>query len=285
MKLVGLNDLLPEAQSQRYAVGAYNYTNFESAMAIAETGCRLRSPVMYIIGPCEIPLLGVNAVVDIARYTASVSDVPVCLHLDHATDIKLVSDCIEAGFPSVMMDASQHSFEENIRLTRLVVQMAHAKGVTVEGELGAVGKVADHITEGAARSELTDPSKAAEFVERTGVDALAVAIGNAHGLYTQAPVLDFARLQDIRNCVSVPIVLHGGSGTPKDQLAQAIDIGISKVNVASELSKAFMTSLYDYYVTHDGKGWYAEALEGAKHAISSVVERWMKQLGSVNRCL
>lgn len=283
MELVGLDRMLKEAQANHYAVGAFNFCNVESAQATMEKGCELRSPVMYIIGPCEIPLLGAKTMATIARLMAAEADVPVCLHLDHATSIDLVKECIEAGFPSVMMDASQYAFDENVRLTKMVVDMAHAKGITVEGELGAVGKVDNSVMEGEVATSLTLPEEAAEFVERTGIDALAIAIGNAHGIYTQSPELDFERLQAIRDAVSVPLVLHGGSGTPADQLHRAIDIGISKVNVASELSRAFMNTLHSYYDTHDGKGWYAYALGDAKRAVAQVVERWMMELGSVNR--
>lgn len=283
MELIGLDRMLKEAQANHYAVGAFNYCNVETAQAIMEKGCELRSPVMYIIGPCEIPLLGAKMMVNIARLVAAEADVPVCLHLDHAKDIDLVKECIEAGFPSVMMDASQYEFEENVRLTKLVVDMAHAKGITVEGELGAVGMVDNSVSEGEVVTSLTDPNKAAEFVERTGIDALAIAIGNAHGIYTQSPVLDFERLQAIRNATSIPLVLHGGSGTPVDQLHQAIDIGISKVNVASELGRAFLNALHKYHVDNHGKGWYAYAIGDAKTAVAQVVDRWMHELGSVNR--
>ena len=283
MSLVSLKPLLEEAQKNHYAVGAFNYCNAETAQAIVEKGCELRSPVMFITGPWEIPLLGAKMMVDIAKWVAAEADVPVCLHLDHATDIELVRECIEAGFPSVMMDASQYDFEENVRLTKMVVDMAHAKGITVEGELGAVGRVDDSILEGEGEASLTQPDKAAEFVERTGIDALASAIGNAHGIYTQRPVLDFERLEAIRNATGVPLVLHGGSGTPADQLHRAIEIGISKVNVASELGRAYLNAIEQFDESKGGKAWYAHAIMESKAAVAKVVDRWMRELGSINR--
>ncbi len=282
-ELVGLIPMLEEARKKHYAVGAFNYCNAETAQAIAETGCELRSPIMFITGPWELPLLGTKMTVDIARWVASEAGVPVCLHLDHATEMSLVEECIQAGFPSVMMDASQYDFEENVRLTRMVVDMAHARGITVEGELGAVGRVDDSSVEGAHCASLTDPDKAAEFVERTGVDALASAIGNAHGLYTQRPVLDFDRLEAIHDATSVPLVLHGGSGTPPDQLHRAIEIGISKVNVASELGRAFLDAIERADQAKHGKVWYAHALLDAKSAVKAVTAKWMKELGSAGQ--
>jgi ketose-bisphosphate aldolase len=286
MKLIGLKALLEEAQKHHYAVGAFNFCNAETAQAIAEVGCELRSPVMYIVGPWEIPLLGAKMLVKIAEWVASEADVPVCLHLDHAVDIELVRECIEAGFPSVMMDASTRDFEENVRLTKTVADLAHDRGLTVEGELGAVGRVGDHSEIANRKSQiancgasLTDPHKAAEFVERTGVDALAVAIGNAHGIYTQRPSLDFDRLEAIRRATDVPLVLHGGSGTPSDQLHRAIEIGVSKVNVASELGRAYLNAIHQADADKAGNVWYAHAIMDAKSAVKLVTARWMRELG------
>jgi len=278
--LVGLSEMLSCAQRRHYAVGAFNFCNAETAQAVVEVGSALRSPVMFITGPWEIPLLGAGMLVRLAESVAAETDVPVCLHLDHAADLDLVDECIEAGFPSVMMDASQHDFEENVRLTRTVVEKAHSRGITVEGELGAVGRVGDASVEGAGEASLTDPDRAAEFVQRTGVDALAVAIGNAHGIYTQRPELDFDRLQAIRDVTRVPLVLHGGSGTHPDQLKRAIEIGISKVNVASEIGRAYLSAIQQAMARNDGKTWYAHALVDAKDAVKAVVSRWMTQLGS-----
>jgi len=281
--LVDLLPLLEDAESARYAVGAFNFCNAESAQAIVEEAARLRSPVILLTGPWEIPLLGARALVQLVESVATDIQVPLCLHLDHATDIDLVRECIEAGFPSVMIDASRYDFEDNVDLTRRVVEMAHPVGITVEGELGAVGRVDDSVAEGECDPSLTDPDLAAEFVRRTGVDALAVSIGNAHGIYTHRPQLDFDRLKAIRDATRVPLVLHGGSGTSSDQLKKAIEIGISKVNVASEISQAYLTAIQTCIANNDGKFWYAQALVKVKLAIKDVVGRWIHQLGSAGR--
>lgn len=282
MKLVTLSEVIEPARAGGYAVGAFNYCNAETVQGIVEEGRDQRSPIILIIGPWEIPLLGVRTVTRLAETAAADADVPVCLHLDHATEFDLVKECVDAGFPSVMIDASQEDFEENIRRTRAVVDMAHARGVTVEGELGALGRVDDASIEGSHAGSLTDPSKAAEFVERTGVDALAVSIGNAHGMYKQLPELDFDRLEAIKAAVDLPLVLHGGSGTPDDQLRGAIEIGICKVNVATEIGLAYLGAIR---AGADANAWYAHALADAKSAVRQVVRRWILKLGSAGKIL
>lgn len=282
-ELVGLIQLLNDARKKRYAIGAFNFCNMETAQAVVETASALRSPVIMMIGPGEFPLIGVRAAADIARSAARDADVPVCLHLDHAYEYELVEQCVEAGFPSVMIDASRFPFENNVRLTKKVVEIARPKGVDVEAELGAVGRVDDSAVEGGNAVSLTSPDEAAEFRERTGIDALAVAIGNAHGVYTQRPELDFDRLQAIKDATDAPLVLHGGSGTPLEQLRRAIDIGICKVNVASELSRAYLAAVENAIAAEDGKAWYAEALAEAKAAVAGVVADWIRKLGSEGR--
>jgi len=281
--LVGLVALLEQAGREHYAVPALNFGNAETAQAIVEAGVALRSPVLLMTGPGETPLLGPRLLAEIAIALASRADVPVCLHLDHATDLELVQECLEAGFSSVMIDGSRRDFEENVRLTRQVVEIAHARGIAVEGELGAVGTVDDVTVEGQGEASLTDPARAAEFVERTGVDALAVAIGNAHGIYRQRPQLDFARLEAVRRATDAALVLHGGSGTPPEQLQQAIATGVAKVNVASELSRAYLTAIHDAFERSEGKVWYAHALAQAKTAVGQVAAAWMRELGSAGK--
>lgn len=280
MGLVTLTQMLKDAQKNNYAVGAFSYCNAETGQASVEKGCEFRSPVIFIAGPWEISLLGAKMLAGISKILSGNADIPICLHLDHATDIELVQECINAGFSSVMMDASACDFEENIRLTKMVVKMAHAKGVSVEGEIGALGRVDNFSVEGSADASLTDPSQAAEFAERTGVDALAISIGNAHGIYPQRPELDLDRLQIIRNLTDVPLVLHGGSGTPEDQLKRAIQIGITKVNVASELARAFISTIQKAEIKQE---WYSHTLGNAKSAFGDLVGKWMQILESVGR--
>jgi ketose-bisphosphate aldolase len=280
MSFVNITKMLQDAEENHYAVGAFNYCTSETAKAIIDEGCRKKSPIMMICGPWELDLVGPNMMARMVDILSDEAGAPVCLHLDHATDIDTVKRCIDAGFPSVMIDGSHcDTYEQNVALTRAVVEIAKPYGITVEGELGAVGRVDDDSPEVNDKTLLTDPAQAAEFVHLTGVDALAVGIGNGHGMYPQAPQLDFERLKAIRSVVTVPLVLHGGSGTPADQLHQAIDLGVSKVNVASELARAYLKAIDD----RKPGLWYAWALIQARDAVSEVVGRWMDELGCSGR--
>lgn len=277
-KFTTLEEMLGKARREKYAVGGFNFCNFETAKAVIATAAELRSPAMLISAAIEVELCGIEDTVKIVRMVAEEFDVPVCLHLDHTDDVKTVCRAVDAGFSSVMIDGSHFSFEKNIEMTRAVVEYAHKKGVSVEGELGAVGANQDAQHEGTAPQSLTDPKAAVEFVERTGVDALAVSIGNAHGLYAARPEFDFELLETISRSVDIPLVLHGGSGTPLDQLQKAISLGMCKVNVASEIGKAF-TDSYIETMTKGGT-WWVVALQQAVAQIPPVVERWIKNLGS-----
>jgi tagatose 1,6-diphosphate aldolase GatY/KbaY len=269
---------LPKPVGNNYAVGGFNFCNAETAQVIFAETVKLRSPAILIAAAAEIQLCGMEETVKIVRLVADEVDVPVCLHLDHTNDVATVCRAVDAGFSSVMIDGSHFSFEQNIEMTRAVVQYAHNKGVSVEGELGAIGENKDAQHEGVGPHSLTDPKLAAQFVERTGVDALAVSIGNALGLYAKRPELDFNLLQAIRDQVDIPLVLHGGSGTPLEHLRNAISLGICKVNVASEIGKAFTDS---YIETMSAGGtWWVIALQKAKNAIAPVIERWIRDLGS-----
>lgn len=280
MPLIGMKEMLDKAYAGGYAVGGFDGFNAETFQAIIETGKAKKSPLLSICAPVEYALLGARSAAAVARALADLHGVELCLHLDHAGSMEQIVEAVEAGFSSVMIDGSQKSFEDNIALTTEVVRFAHARGVPVEAELGAMGRVDSITHEGGDdfRTEYTNPDHAAEFVKRTGCDFLAVSIGNAHGLYTQAPTLDFERLGQIRNAVPVPLVLHGGSGTPEDQLKKAVALGIAKVNVASEIAKAFTTS---YVATmNEGKTWWTIAKKRATDETCKVIARWMDTLGS-----
>jgi len=277
-ELTTLKDMLDKARREKYAVGGFNFCNAETAQVVFSEAVRLRSPAMLIAAAAEVKLCGMEETVKIVQLVAESVDVPVCLHLDHTDDVETVCRAVDAGFSSVMIDGSHFPFEKNIEMTRAVVNYAHDKGVSVEGELGAIGANKDAQHEGTGPKSLTDPDKAAEFVERTGVDALAVSIGNAHGFYAKRPELDFSLLETIRNKVEIPLVLHGGSGTPLDQLQKAIALGVCKVNVATEIGKAF-TDSYIQTMTAGGT-WWVIALQQAKDAIAPVVQRWIRNLGS-----
>jgi len=238
-----LKQLLLTARSNKIATGSFNVFNLESIQAIVKAAETLNQPVILMIGSWlfnDLHPADLHAVVDSVRKRASV---PVCLHLDHGRSMDDIITGIRFGCDSVMIDGSSLPFEENVALTRRVVDLAHTVGISVEAELGHVGSAACSTEGEGDPGQLTPPEKVAEFVDGTGADCLAIAIGTAHGVYRQLPSLGFPRLRAIRAAVDTPLVLHGGSGTPDDQLRTAINNGICKINVGTDLGMAFAASL------------------------------------------
>lgn len=283
MPFVPMIELLQTARQGGYAVPGFCIWNAETIRAVLAVAQAERAPVILMCGPGEFPLLPPRVLADCARAAVEEVDVPVAFHLDHGNRLEIARACLEAGFSSVMLDASRYPFADNVALTRQVVDWARPLGVTVEGEIGALGRVDEATPEGAAESTLTDPDEAARFVAETGVDALAVSIGNAHGLYVGRPQLDFARLEQIAGRVDVPLVLHGGSGTPDDDLRRAIGLGMSKVNVASELARAFRETLVSAWTVTDRPAWPPLAEVEAMAAIQDVVRCWLRRTGAAGK--
>ncbi len=236
--LVNLDTVLRPAQKGKYGVGLFNAVNMEMTNAIMEAAEELRAPV--IMGTAEV-LLGASDLAEVAamvKARAENSDIPVVLHYDHGLTFEKCMEAIHLGYTSIMFDCSTDPYEENVEKVAEMVKIAHSLGVTVEGELGHVGD-----NEGAGKLSkpsdyYTDPAQAADFVKRTGVDALAIAVGNAHGDYKFPPKLDFDRISEIAAAVNVPLVLHGGSGLSDDDFREAIKRGIAKVNIFTDISKA-----------------------------------------------
>lgn len=236
--LVNMNELLLPAKAGGYGVGFFNAVNVEMARAVIETAEELRSPVM--IGTAEV-LLSAMSLERVAEYLipmAQKASVPVCVHYDHGLSFGKCMEAVKLGFTSVMYDCSTESFEANIAKTAEMVKICHALGVTVEAELGHVG---DNEGVGALtdpRAWYTVPGEAAEFVRKTGIDSLAVAVGNAHGAYKLPPKLDFDRITDIAEATGKPLVLHGGSGLSDDDFRKAVRRGICKINIFTDIDTA-----------------------------------------------
>lgn len=246
MALVNLQEMLTDAYQNKYAVGMFDVSDLEMIRAVVQEAEALQAPV--ILGALAPDLEGdrLEYWFALAELAAKKSSTPVCIHLDHANTLDEVMRAANIGFTSVMLDASASSFEDNIRRSREVVDAVQSRGITVEAELGHVGNGWVGSGEGTESGPdmLTEPDKVAEFVERTNVNALAVSIGTAHGVYIKAPSLDVERLQKITASSDVPLVLHGGSGTPEDQLAKVIANGICKINIYSELLTAWNSSMF-----------------------------------------
>ncbi len=242
MSLVPVRDLLQKAEEGKYAVGAFNCNNMEIVQAIIAAAEAEKAPVIMQASQGAIKYAGLDFITAMARLAAEKATVPVALHLDHGTSFEQVMQCIRAGFSSVMIDGSKLPLEENIELTNRVLAVARAVGVSVEAELGKIGGTEDDITVSERDALMTDPEEAKYFFEKTGVDALAIAIGTAHGRYKGEPKLDFERLQKVRSLVNVPIVLHGSSGVPDEAVKKAIELGVRKVNIDTNIREAFVNA-------------------------------------------
>ena len=257
--------MIADARAGGYAIPAFNFENLEMAQAIIDAATAENSPVIMQTTPSTVDYIGLNQAYAIVFSLAAQTHVPVALHLDHCQDFSALMKAIKAGYSSVMIDASKLSLQENIKVTRKVVDTARAMGITVEAELGKVGGKEDELVVDDAA--YADPSEAETFVAETGVDIFAPAIGTAHGFYVGEPKLDFERLSDIWKRTNVPLVLHGGSGIPDEQIQKCISLGIAKVNYATELRWAVTVAvrkvLEDSSV-FDPKKYMAKARESVK---------------------
>lgn len=245
MLLVSAKELFQEARRGKYAVGAFNVNNMEILQAIVEAAEEVKSPVIIQASQGGLKYAGIEYIAEMGKLAAAKAKVPLALNLDHGTDFAQVVRCIRHGFSAVMIDGSQLSFEENIAVTKKVVEVAHPNGVSVEAELGKISGVEDDVVVAAHDALMTDPDEAAEFVERTNCDALAIAIGTAHGVYKGEPKLDFQRLNEIASRIDTPLVLHGASGVPDEAIQKAISYGIVKINIDTDLRVSFSQAVKD----------------------------------------
>ncbi len=304
--LVTNKDLMLPAMQSAYAIGAFNISNLESLMAVVEAATEERSPVIVAATPSSINYAGLTFIEKMVKTAADINPMPMSLHLDHGKDFETVSKCIGASFTSVMIDGSHLKFEENVELTKRVVDLAHPK-VSVEAELGRLAGV-EESTVKEKEAVLTDPDAAEEFVEQTGVDALAVAIGTSHGAYKfkGEPKLDFDRLRLIRGKIGIPLVLHGASsvppriiekavkygaklagakGIPEEHIRKAISLGISKINIDTDLRLAFTGAVREFLVESPNTFDPRKILEPAKEAMKDVVKSKMRLFGSSGKAL
>lgn len=241
MPLVTSEKMLSDAQKGGYAVGAFNVENMEMVKAVLAAAEELKAPVMLQTTPGTIKYGTVETYAAIVKAEAEKVSVPVCLHLDHGNSFELAVQAMKAGYTSVMIDGSHEDFENNIAITKKVVDVAKAIGIPVEAELGKVGGKEDDLEADADTN--TDPMEAKEFAERTGISSLAVAIGTAHGFYVGTPVLDKPRVSAIKEVVSVPLVLHGASGLSEEDVRECVERGMCKVNFATELRAAYTAAV------------------------------------------
>jgi len=303
--LVTNNDLMVPARKNGYAIGAFNVQNLESISAVAEAAIEEKSPVIMQITPSVIKYAGLAYISNLVKTAAQLAPVPVAMHLDHGGDFEIAVKCIDAGFTSVMIDGSFLNFDENVALTKRVVSIARPKGVSVEAELGKLAGVEERSVE-EKEAILTDPEAAVEFVEKTRVDTLAVAIGTSHGAYKfkSKAKLDLERLKVINEKINIPLVLHGASsvpqwivekankygaelsgakGIPEEQIKKAISLGIAKINIDTDLRLAFTATVREV-LTNSPKNFDPRKILGpAKDAMKEVAKGKMRLFGSVGK--
>jgi ketose-bisphosphate aldolase len=261
-----------------WAVGHFNIHNQEFIRAVVSAAEQERSPAILAVGMMSVKYMGLEPLISACQSISRETSVPIAVHLDHARDLDIVREALELGINSVMFDGSSLDFEENVEKTTNVVQMAHACGATAEGEIGIV----PHGTQSVSQAQMTDPTLAVEFAERTGVDFLAVSLGSVHGMKSAATSLDQDLLQQLHEQIPVPLVLHGASGVIDEQIAQAIERGIRKINVNTGL-KVVLKSFLSTRFAEDSESDLLEDLDQAMTAVAESVARRMRLFGSSNR--
>lgn len=281
--LVTGKELLEHADKNGYAVGAFNVNNMEIVQAIIEAAEETQSPVILQASQGGLKYAGVEYIAELGKIAARNASVPVAIHLDHGTDFTQIMQCIRHGFTSVMIDGSKYDLEGNIAITKKVVEVAKAVGVSVEAELGKIGGTEDDIVVDHKDALHTDPEEAVRFVNETGVDFLAVAIGTAHGKYKGEPKLDFERLKEIRSKVDVPLVLHGSSGVAYADLKKAIEIGVSKINIDTDVRVAFTKGVSDAINSNPEEFDPRKIIGPAKVEMKKAIIEKMEVFGSVGK--
>ncbi len=306
MPLLSLIEMYKPANEKKYAIGQFNVNNLEFIQAALDAAEELKSPIILAASTGAIKYAGFEYLVSIVRTGAARMTAPVALHLDHGATIEDAVKCIEGGFTSVMIDASHFPLEENIRITKEVVKLAHPKNIAVEAELGRLGGIEDNISVSEKEAILTDPVQAERFVRETGCDALAVAVGTSHGAYKfkGEARLAFDRIDDIKKRVKIPLVLHGASGVGRDLLekaekfgaklpgakgvpdeayTQAISLGINKINIDTDLRLAWVGAVREVLAVKPEEFDPRKVLGPARDAVKKVVMAKMKLFGSAGK--
>jgi len=290
MSIVTAREIMLEAAEGKYAVGAFNITNLIQMEAVVEAAVEKKAPLIIQTSVTPSKFLGRDVLVSIYRTLAESAPIPICLHLDHSTSVEYCKQCADSGYTNIMIDASKQAYEENIRQTKEVVVYCHTIGaISVEGELGTVSGVEDQVKVAEDEAALCNPNQAVEFVERTGVDIFAPAIGTAHGVYkTKNPKVDFERLGEINQMlngdgVKTPLVVHGGTGLSKEYAIKLVEMGGAKFNVSTELKHAMIDATYNY-ISENREQYNPGKIDIViKDIIRQVVDRWIDILGSAGK--
>ena len=286
MSIVNAKEMLLKATDDKYAVGAFNITNLIQMEAVVEAAVNKKAPLIIQTSVTPSKFLGAKVLADIFRTLAESASIPICLHLDHCTDVEYCKECADAGYTNIMIDASKQVFEENIKQTKEVCDYCHnIGGISVEGELGTVSGIEDQVKVAEDEAALCDPEQALRFVNQTGIDIFAPAIGTAHGVYkTKNPKLDFDRLEKISDLINgdetkVPLVIHGGTGLQPDVSKKLVSLGGSKFNVSTDLKHALIDATHDYISSHRDEYNPGKIDIAVRDAIMNRVYYWIDILG------
>lgn len=281
--ILSTRDMLNKAQKNGYAVPAFNIHNLETLQVVVETAAQLKSPVILAGTPSTIKYAGGEYLVAMAEVAAKKYDIPIAIHLDHYEEVNEIKKYVDLGFKSAMIDASRLDFEDNIKTVKQIVEYAHSFDSTVEAELGRLCGQEDGLIVDEKDTMYTNPKQAKEFVEKTGIDSLAVAIGTAHGLYKGVAKLDFDRLKEIRENIDIPLVLHGASDVKDELVKKAISLGICKVNVATDLKIPFSDAVKKYFIENPTANDPRKYMTPGKEAMAEIVKHKIIVCGSNNR--
>ncbi len=275
--------VLDRANKGNYAVGAFNINNMEILQSIIAAAEEKQAPVILQTSEGAIKYAGIEYIAAMVKVAAEKASVPVVLHLDHGTTYDTIMKCIKYGWTSVMIDGSHLPLDENIAATKDIIKVAHACGVSVEAELGRLGGIEDNINVDEKDARFTSPDEAVKFVAETGVDSLAIAIGTAHGKYKGVPKLDFERLQTIKALIpDTPIVLHGASGIPEEDIIKSTKLGVNKINIDTDIRLAFTDAIREFVATSDAFD-PRKVMAPAKDAMKKVVMGKIEMFGSTGK--
>lgn len=290
MSIVNAKEIMVEAAKGKYAVGAFNITDLNQMEGVVEAAIAKKSPLIIQTSVKPSKFLGVDVLVAIYKTIATSAPIPICLHLDHCTEVDYCKKCADAGYTNIMIDASKQPYEENIRQTKEIVDYCHMLGnISVEGELGTVSGVEDQIRVAEDETQLANPKQAVEFVERTGLDIFAPAIGTAHGVYkTKNPKVDFERLGQINQllngkAIKTPLVVHGGTGLPENYIKRLIEMGGAKFNVSTELKRTMIDAQFEYISSHREEYDPGKVDDAVRKSIREAVGHWIDMLGSADK--
>jgi len=290
MAIVSAKEMLIRATEGKYAVGAFNFTSINQMEGIVEAAVNKNAPLILQTSVTPVKFLKPEVIAATYRAIARMVDIPVCLHLDHCADLELSKRCADLGYTNIMIDASQHDFEENIRQAREIADYCHSIGdISVEGELGTVAGVEDQVVVAEDEAQLCDPEKSHEFVERSGIDIFAPAIGTAHGVYqTENPKIDSERFGEIARRINgetviAPLVVHGGTGHKHEVIQTLVKLGGAKYNVSTDLKYVLIDSTYDYIHAHRNEYNPGKVDRAARAAIVERIEMWIDKLGCAGK--